>query len=552
MTQPLEQYSDFLHFINSDNGANFNRNHYFKIFQDVVFALGNPTSYNPESPYLPIGVPPGELLKTTMGDEIRESPSSKTSQSRLKTLAVTGFQALRKRAMTRSLTLIHTTMIFTGSITLLGQKGDTLFEGSEGDVGLGLRERFPDVVRGSDRDDLNTISVALERVACRAGEPGEPYQDTGLDGVPLTPQLDEGGFDWGESNGVFDYNPHTVSFIANTTSLWLAKVMSDADGGPRFWIDGGIRDALNFAVAGMYLAGRLNDQSLKPVVSYEGFESLLGRDPFVPLASDQSRFELAGDHVFLRYGDPDATPAEIADGDGAHVGTETDAIIRISLVLQWIMLNWMKTLGTDAPRGGSSPGRVEPTCVDSESFGGRYHFSVALPPGYDDPGHSEVRYPVIYLLHGYGQRVRNFTDTSTILNVMMINGLWPATIIVYPDGSCSSMTVFACNDGVDNDLDGRIDLADPDCRDRERRNTERDEDNPSRCQDQIDNDRDGLIDLADPGCLNTDHNNEGERREGTFYLPHAVAKYGVSQGRDYERALPDMMDFVESQYRVIR
>lgn len=51
-----------------------------------------------------------------------------------------------------------------------------------------------------------------------------------------------------------------------------------------------------------------------------------------------------------------------------------------------------------------------------------------------------------------------------------------------------------CRDGVDNDNDGLIDIADPDCGGTLR------EDLPSLCRDHEDNDLDGLVDAADPDC----------------------------------------------------
>ena len=49
-----------------------------------------------------------------------------------------------------------------------------------------------------------------------------------------------------------------------------------------------------------------------------------------------------------------------------------------------------------------------------------------------------------------------------------------------------------CRDGVDNDCDGLIDAADPDCFKKEGKG--------KTCSDGIDNDGDQLIDCADPGC----------------------------------------------------
>ena len=70
--------------------------------------------------------------------------------------------------------------------------------------------------------------------------------------------------------------------------------------------------------------------------------------------------------------------------------------------------------------------------------------------------------------------------------------------------------VTQCNDGADNDNDGLIDLADPGCTD----STDNDEFNApppppvTQCNDGADNDNDGLIDLADPGCTDATDNDE--------------------------------------------
>jgi hypothetical protein len=410
---------------------------------------------------------------------------------------------------------------------------------------------LPEVVLASDRDQLNTIRPSLERVACTNGQPGEPFQDYGLDGVALTPQIEDGGFDWGESNGVFDYNPNKINYIANTPSLWLARALKIEGGGPRFWIDGGIRDVMNFVVAGMYLAGRLHHLSPRSIVTYESFDRLIGRAPFVPNQGDAERFDQLGEHVLLRYGDIDATPEEIDDDDGAHVGSNVDAVSRLNGSLHWMMRGWQRALGDESPPGGRSPSRTLSDSVESPAYGGRYNFEVVLPPGYDDPENADQTYPVVYLLHGYGQRTRGLATANVFFGGMMSTGIWPATIFIYPDGACSDMVVFACNDGVDNDGDGLIDLDDPGCDGDERARTEQDDvdDPPRRCADGIDNDRDGQVDLDDPGCLTETSDDEGECREGTFYLNHVVSLDGVSLGRDYEGAFLDMMNYVNAQYR---
>jgi beta-glucanase (GH16 family) len=67
----------------------------------------------------------------------------------------------------------------------------------------------------------------------------------------------------------------------------------------------------------------------------------------------------------------------------------------------------------------------------------------------------------------------------------------------------------ACADGLDNDGDGLVDLADPGCSGW----SDDDETNappppPPACADGLDNDGDGLVDLADPGCSSTSDDDE--------------------------------------------
>ncbi|MDP4012108.1 MAG: hypothetical protein Q8R00_00680 [Candidatus Nanoarchaeia archaeon] len=76
-------------------------------------------------------------------------------------------------------------------------------------------------------------------------------------------------------------------------------------------------------------------------------------------------------------------------------------------------------------------------------------------------------------------------------------GVGPNCILEYGwvGGWLSSATL--CRDFIDNDLDGLVDCADPDCAAQSCR-----EDNPDHCQDGIDNNGNGLIDGADPDCTN--------------------------------------------------
>lgn len=64
-----------------------------------------------------------------------------------------------------------------------------------------------------------------------------------------------------------------------------------------------------------------------------------------------------------------------------------------------------------------------------------------------------------------------------------------------------------CNDGIDNDGDGLIDLLDPDCSSKAD-TTESGSGSTPQCSDGVDNDADGRIDLLDPGCADGNDNDE--------------------------------------------
>jgi len=75
-------------------------------------------------------------------------------------------------------------------------------------------------------------------------------------------------------------------------------------------------------------------------------------------------------------------------------------------------------------------------------------------------------------------------------------------IVDLTDPGNAGSVIGACNDGIDNDGDGNVDMADAGCADLAS-NIE----NPQ-CDDGVNNDLDGLVDLADPNCASAADNRE--------------------------------------------
>ncbi len=134
---------------------------------------------------------------------------------------------------------------------------------------------------------------------------------------------------------------------------------------------------------------------------------------------------------------------------------------------------------------------------------------------------------------GEGPKPLRVALPARALSVVGLDGrllvLWrdrPTVSFIGLDGAplAEAGLVPACRDGLDGDGDGRVDGADPDCLDRDdddestATGAEREElpevppaafEGAAACEDGVDDDGDGLVDVADPDCLGEDPQAEG-------------------------------------------
>jgi len=305
-------------------------------------------------------------------------------------------------------------------------------------------------------------------------DPGEPYKDVGLDGVPNTALRHVAG-DPGEGDGKYTESVGLSNFYANDPHGIVSGRVKDIPGGEMtdaalrridVLSDGGVRDLFNFAAVANHLTGQIagrrgpNGLPLRSVAYYNGFHHLPG-EPSDPSFFDPALIRWADVAAIpnIRYGDVDAPRSVVEQtGDGQHVGTATQILNRLQMSFFYVGRRWpdadrVQTKETSDDPATSTINELGLECELSgkcqKIFTGKRTgrtgpISVSLPPGY---AHKEnvarnVRYPVLYVLHGYGQDPRDLEAVAIFTNNYMnppqrsSATRLPKFIIVYVDGRC--------------------------------------------------------------------------------------------------------------------
>jgi hypothetical protein len=305
-------------------------------------------------------------------------------------------------------------------------------------------------------------------------DPGEPYRDYGLDGVPGT-RLRHVAGDPGEGDGKFTETPGLSAFYElDSRSLLQRRALAVPDGPLdddairrlNFMTDGGVRDLFNFAAVARHLQGALvsrRDEGGRGLLStayYSGYDLLPGQVPGRPEKFEPSAMrwrDIVG-APSVRYGTLDATPEVVALGDGMHVGSDDQILQRVQTGFFFIGEQWKDadrrmteaTSDRAATTTKSELGlacEVEGRCF-TEFTGPKSKrtgpVSIILPPGYAHAANvlSDRRYPVVYLLHGYGQEPKDIEGLGVLSNVFMNDHKrsaatrLPKVIMVAVDGRC--------------------------------------------------------------------------------------------------------------------
>jgi hypothetical protein len=288
-------------------------------------------------------------------------------------------------------------------------------------------------------------------------DPGEPFSDLGLDGVPNTASSP---YDWGEGDKTYSMAPGLATFLDRDSRSIFHQISTKVPSGPLddaalrrldIWADGGLRDLFNFAVVGNHFVGGAAARG-RAVSYYTGFPMLPGQNP-----NDNSQYEpgrMAWEDlpgvVMQRYGAIDPTSKDIVNGAGQHVGTADEIIRRLWTSLYFIGSRW-----PDAPRWFALDSQLDPvpgasqceilgrcTFQFTDSRGRKGPVGINFPPGYFHKDQQDVRYPVIFMLHGYGQTPEDLEASLALLRNWMNSPSHstatrlPKAILIYVDGRC--------------------------------------------------------------------------------------------------------------------
>ncbi|HEX5060840.1 MAG TPA: alpha/beta hydrolase-fold protein [Kofleriaceae bacterium] len=465
----FEIEADYEHMITQDGdgvGLTLKRNLYMKASRDLARALSNPALYNPMNPYVPPGVSPDFIevdaatrcANPTKLDDFYDREFNPTGSHPVITFCDGGDgPALGLAVFDPNLPQTNPAeLLLAVDLNNNGKRdsGEPVITNAYepfSDVGTdSLADKDEpgyDPVTNPDpnRDDYHSLRNPLGTEKNGNYESGEPFVDAGLDGVMGTCQAGQtppsgtaGCYDFGEGNSKWDLSPNVARWYESDVIGRLDALDAEQRRHMSMWFDAGIRDFLNASVSANAGVGQAMAKYSLPFGVYDNFSILDGGDSELAYDFEDIDWTNIPKNGYLRYGDPDATPDQIKNGDGRHVGTANQIIYRARTAFAWINRRWPDGDLSDTYDGGQI---IKDLMFTSPTTGRVNPFGVFLPPGYNKPENATKTYPVVYFLHGYGQEPKDLVDLSSVfaLNMIATNAIetrFQKYIIVYVDGRC--------------------------------------------------------------------------------------------------------------------
>ncbi|MEJ7603922.1 MAG: alpha/beta hydrolase-fold protein [Kofleriaceae bacterium] len=459
----FEIAADYEHMISQQGegvGLTLQRKLYMKASRDLARALSNPAHYNPTNPYAPPGIDAAFFTTpaaTRCANPVRlanfyDREFNPAGDKRVITfcdggdgpeLGLAVFDP--SKPQTDPAEILLAVDLNNNDVRDAGEPVITNAFEPFSDVGLdgkaSIDEPGYDAATNPDpsRDDYHYLRNPLGSEGNANHEDGEPYDDMGLDGVAGTCQAPATGcYDFGEANGKWDLSPNVARWYEGDVMRRMEALTEPQRHHMSLWFDAGIRDFLNASVSANAGVGQLMGKYQHAFGVYDGFAVLTGGRSEATYDFTEVPWADFPQHGYLRYGNPDATQAEIERGDGRHVGSPVQIISRVTTAFAWLDKRWPEGDRTATLDGGDI---VADQMYTSPTTGRVSPYALFLPPGYGDPANANARYPVVYFFHGYGQEPNDLVTLSAVFANYMIGDTLEAVrfqkfIIVYVDGRC--------------------------------------------------------------------------------------------------------------------
>jgi hypothetical protein len=441
-------------------GLTLQRKLYLKASRDLARALSNPALYNPMDPYAPPGVDAAFLAQPAAQrcatprrlTNFFDREFNPDGMKRVITfcdggdgpeLGLAVFDPSKPQTdpaeILLAVDLNNNDKRDSGEPVITNAYEPFSDLGSDGKASTDEPGYDPVTNRDPSRDDYHYLRNPMGSEGNGNFEAGEPYDDMGLDGVAGTCQAPTAGcYDFGEGNGTWDISPNVARWYESDVMKRMEALTEAQRRHTSLWFDAGIRDFLNASVSANAGVGQLMGKYGHAFDVFDGFSVLTNSQSDVSYDFTEVKWNDHPQHGYLRYGNPDATQAEIERGDGRHVGTPVQIINRVTTAFAWLDKRWPEGDRTPTLDGGEI---VKDQMFTSPTSGRVSPYALFLPPGYDDPANAGVRYPVVYFFHGYGQEPNDLVTLSAVFANYMIaeqpeSVRFQKFLIVYVDGRC--------------------------------------------------------------------------------------------------------------------
>lgn len=115
--------------------------------------------------------------------------------------------------------------------------------------------------------------------------------------------------------------------------------------------------------------------------------------------------------------------------------------------------------GVASPAPADAAGTVTQKAFASASLGHEFAYLLYLPPGYDATG--AVKYPLLYLLHGRGDKMAAWTNSKADLDQLIAAGRIPPVIAIMPDAPSSKRAGYYIDSRFTGSTDGKLPAGEP-------------------------------------------------------------------------------------------